>query len=189
MPSESPQQGPFTSYNQNEEATAVPELMSPVMDRGVPYLPYRGTAFHGVEPTNIPIIDDGEELPDGTAFAERFEPPTEDANPVPVRIVDTAAHEYKQWRAWQAFANASSPSMVANRKEGQSTLRVKHAATAGTDRVWIGPDPSVSIYTGYPLDPGDEMSFTGEAPVYAIAGTGVVGNVTLAVLSEFSTAQ
>jgi len=79
--------------------------------------------------------------------------------------------------------------MVANRKEGQSSLRIKHAATTGTDRVWIGPDPSVSIYTGYPLDPGGEISFAGEAPVYAIANTGVVGNVTLALLSEFSTAQ
>ena len=189
MPSESPQQGPYTSYYENEAATGVPELMSPIMDRPVPYLPYRGAMFHGVPPTEIPTVDDAQEMPDGAAIADLYVPPTTDLNPVPVRIVDTAAHEYKQWRAWQIPVNASAPSMVANRKEGQSSLRIKHAATSGSDRVWIGPDPSISIYTGFPLDPGDEVSFMGEAPVYAVANTGVVGSVTLAVLSEFSTAQ
>jgi len=188
VPTESPQEGPYTSYNQNEGATAVPENMSPILDRPIPYLPYRGAMFHGVAPTE-PSLYQAEELPDDAVTTDVYHEPQEDINPVAVRIVDTAAHEYKQWRAWQAFANAASPSMVANRKEGQSSLRVKHISTSGTDRVWIGPDPSVSIYTGYPLDPGDEMSFMGEAPVYAIAHTGVAGNVTLAVLSEFATAQ
>jgi hypothetical protein len=188
MPTESPQEGPFTSYNSNEGATAVPENMSPILDRPVPYLPYRGAMYHGVHPTPESLYV-AEELPDDASLTEVYHEPEEDLNPVAVKIVDTAAHEYKQWRAWQAFANAASPSMVANRKEGQSSLRIRHASTSGTDRVWLGPDTGVSIYTGYPLDPGGEVSFSGEAPVYAIAHTGVVGNVTLAVLSEFSTAQ
>jgi len=189
MPSESPQEGPYTSYNANEEGTAVPEQMSPIMDRTLPFIPYRGAMFHGVAPTELPSISDGEGLPEDAVIAEAYQPPEEDLNPVAVRIVDTAAHEYKQWRAWQAFANASTPSMVANRKEGQSSLRVKNAATSGTNRVWIGPDPNVSVITGFPLEPGQDHTFSGEAPVYALADTGVVGTVTLAVLSEFSTAQ
>ena len=188
MPSESPQEGPYTSYNENEGRTAVPENMSPILDRPIPYLPYRGAMFHGVPPTE-PSLYQAEELPDDTATTDVYHPPQEDLNPVAVRIVDTAAHEYKQWRAWQIPVNASAPCMVANRKEGQSNLRVRNFAAQGTNRVWIGPDPSVSVYTGYPLAGNDEVVFTGEAPVYAIADVGVVGPVTLAVLSEFATAQ
>lgn len=190
MPSESPQQGPFTSYNQNEEGTAVPENMSPILDRVSPqYLPYRGAMFHGVAPTDLPTVSDGEGLPDDAVIADLYVQPTEDLNPVPVRIVGAAVHEYKQWRSWQIPVNITSPCMVANRKEGQSSVRVKNTAAAGTNRVWIGPDTSVSIYTGFPLTGGEDHSFMGEAPIYAIADTGVSGPVTVAVLSEFSTAQ
>jgi hypothetical protein len=189
MPSESPQQGAYTSYNENETATAVPELMAPVMDRVTPFLPYRGAMFHGVAPTSTPTVSDGEELPDGTINTECYVPPTEDLNPVPVRIVDTAIHEYRQWRAWQVPVTATAVSMVANRKEGRSHLRVKNCATSGTNRVWIGPDANLSVYTGYPLDPSNEATFTGEAAVYALADTGVTGSVTVAMFDEFGTAQ
>lgn len=187
MPSESPNEGAFTTYNTNEEVTGAPEYLSPIMDRAIPYLPYRGTEFHGVAPQDVPVIDDTAEIPDGTVVTGIFQPPEEDLNPVPVRIVGAATHEFKQWRAWQAFVTAASPSMVANRKEGQSNLYVKNCST--NSRVWIGPDPSVSIYTGFPLDGGGMVSLSGEASVYAIADTGVAGNVVLAMLSEFSTAQ
>jgi len=187
VPSESPNEGAFNTYGTNEEVIGAPEYMAPIMDRPIPYIPYRGTEFHGVAPQEIPVVDDENKPPDGTVLTGIFQPPEEDVNPVPVRVVDTATHEYKQWRAWQAFASAAQPSMVANRKEGQSGLNVKNCSASS--RVWLGPDPSVSIYTGYPLDGGGEVSFTGEAPVYAIADTGVAGNVTLAVLSQFSTAQ
>jgi hypothetical protein len=146
--------------------------------------------MHGVAPPEVPTIDDtAEELPEGVLITGAFQPPEDDVNPVPVRVVDTSAREYKQWRAWQVFVNSTSPCLVANRKEGQSNLRVRNFATQGTNRVWIGPDPGVSVYTGYPLAGNDEVVFSGEAPVYAIADTGVSGSVTLAVLSEFSTAE
>lgn len=187
MPSESPQQSPYTSYNENEGATAVPENMSPIAERWAPTLPYRGPMFHGVMPDAAPLVDNGEELPDGAAVTESYQEPTEDLNPVPVKIVDTAQHEYKQWRAWQTFVTASSPVMVANRKEGQSSVQLKNCSDAS--RIWVGPDTGVSVYTGYPVKGGEEVSFTGEAPVYAIADTGVAGNVVVALLSQFSTAQ
>jgi len=187
VPSESPNEGAFTQYGTTEEVTGSPEYLSPVMDRRTPYIPYRGTEFHGVMPQELPVIDDEEDLPDGTVITGAFRQPEEDINPVPVRVVDTATHEYKQWRAWQIFANAASPTLVANRKEGQSSVQIKNLST--NDRIWIGPDPTVSVYTGFPLDGGAEVSLTGEAPVYAIANTGVAGNVTLALLSQFSTSE
>lgn len=188
MPSESPNEGAFTTYDSNEEVTGSPEYLSPILDRATPYLPYRGTQFHGVAPTEVSAIDDDVvDVPSGTVITGIFQPPEEDANPIPVRIVESATHEYSQWRAWQAFANASSPSMVANRKEGQSSLTVKNCSASS--RVWVGPDPSVSVYTGFPLDGGGQIALSGEAPVYAIADTAVPGNVVIAVLSEFSTAQ
>lgn len=190
MPSESPQHSAYTSYNLNEEGTAVPENMSPILDRVSPnYLPYRGAMFHGVPPTELPTVADGEELPDDTINADLYTPPTEDLNPVPVRIVDTAIHEYKQWRSWQVPVGTTSPGLVANRKEGQQSVTVKNTASAGANRVWIGPDSNVSLFTGFPLSGGEDHTFTGEAPVYAIADTGVSGLVTIAVLSEFGTAQ
>jgi hypothetical protein len=188
MPSESTPGNPY-AYSDQSEVTGSPEYISPIADRGVPFIPYRGTQFHGVTPTEVPIIDDGTEIPDGTVVTGVFQPPEEDLNPVPVRIVDTAVHEYKQWRAWQSFVNNASPTLVANRKEGQSSLRVRNTSTQGTNKVFLGPDPSVSIYTGYPFTGNDEIVFTGEAPVYAIADPGVSGTVIIAVLSEFSTAQ
>lgn len=189
MPSETTPGNPY-AYTDNQEVLGPPEYLSPVERRGVPFLPYRGTNFHGVEPTEIPIVDDGTEtvdIPDGTVVTGVFQPPEEDLNPVPVRIVDTATHEFKQWRTWQAPTDNTSPRLVANRKEGQSTVQVKNCAAAG--RVWVGPDPGVSTYTGFPLNPGESATFDGEAPVYAIADPTAVGFVTLAMLSQFSTAQ
>lgn len=187
MPSESPQDGPYTSYNANEEGTAVPENMSPILDRVSPaYLPYRGAMYHGVAPTELPTVADGEEMPDDAVMAEVYQPPVEDLNPVPVRIVDTAIHEYKQWRAWQAVVAATSACLVANRKEGQSSVRVKNISSSGTNRVWLGPDPNVSSISGFPISGGEDHTFMGEAPVYAVADS---TTATLAVLSEFGTAQ
>jgi hypothetical protein len=191
MPSEST--GNPYAYSDTAEVTGAPEYLSPVERHGVPYLPYRGTQFHGVEPQEIPVVGpDGvetDEVPDGTVVTGVFQPPEEDLNPVPVRIVESATHEYQSWRAWQALVTATQPVMVANRKEGQTTIRVRNTSTQGTNRVFLGPDPSVSIYTGYPFSGNDELVLTGEAPIYAIADTGVSGTVTLAVLSEFSIAQ
>jgi hypothetical protein len=187
VPSESPNEGAFTQYNTNEEITGPPEYLSPVLDPGVvSFIPYRGQQFHGVHPPQMITPQQGEEeLPDDAVITGLFEPPTEDANPVPVRIVDTAAHEYSQWRAWQAIVDTATPRLVANKKEGQSSIQIKSLAS-GSDRVWIGPDAGVSHITGYPLDPGGEVTLSGEAPVYAVAGT---GTVTVALLSQFSTAQ
>ena len=50
MPSESPNEGAFTTYGTNEEVIGAPEYMAPIMDRPIPYIPYRGTEFHGVAP-------------------------------------------------------------------------------------------------------------------------------------------
>lgn len=189
MPSESPNEGAFTAYGTNEEVTGAPEYMAPIMDRSVAYIPYRGTEFHGVAPQEIPVVDDETEIPDGTVLTGIFQPPEEDVNPVPVRVVNTATHEYKRWRTWQALIDNTQVRMVANRKEGQSTIRVRNTATQGTARVYLGPDPNVSVYTGYPFAGNDELVLQSEAPIYAIADPSVSGFVTLAVLSEFSTAD
>jgi hypothetical protein len=148
--------------------------------------PYRGQQDHGVPPTETAIgsPDDYE----GGSVEVSYEKPEEDIAPVPVRIVDTAAHEFTQWRAFQAFANAS-PTRVVNRKEGRDRVTIKNVGIGGPGTVWIGPDSNVSSMSGFRLDGnGDSVTLQGEAEVWAISDD-PQNPVPLCIITEFSTAE
>lgn len=181
MPSESPQENAFTVYG-NEEVTGPPAYRAPMVEGHPVFLPYRGSEMHGVDPGQIPLIDD-EDIEGGKVVTGYFEPSTADIDPVPVRIVETAVTEQSVWRAYQTYAS-TAPAMVVNAKSGRQNCKVRNLSD--TVRVWVGPDSSISPLNGYPLDPKAEMSFTGEAPVWAVSNDATT--VTLAVMTEFSTA-
>lgn len=185
MPSESPRESAYTSYT-NEEVEGPPVYQSPLPEGfGVGFFPYRGTQTHGVDPGMVtPVADEDSE--GGKVDTSYFQPRTPDIDPVPVRIVEGAAHEYQRFRTWQAYLNATSPVLVAGRQDGRQNLRIRNFATVGTARVWLSADSNVTSYTGYPLSGNDELILSGEAPVYGIADT---GTVTLAVLSEYSVTE
>lgn len=186
MPSESPRESAYTTYT-NEEVTGPPSYRSPLPEGfAQQYLPYRGSQFHGVDPGQIDVVQD-EDVEGGKVPLSGFEPGTEDIAPVPVRIVETAAHEYQKWSAGQVSVGNLSPVMVASFRPGRSNLKIKNLSAAGAGLLWIGPDSNVTKYTGYPLGGDNEVSFSGEAPVYAIADTGTF--VTVAVLAEFSVSE
>lgn len=186
MPSESPRESAFTNYTYVDEPEQQGLPFAPVPEGfGSPVIPYRGTVYHGVDPGVIEPVDDSE-VEGGSVPVERFVPGEEEITPVPVRIVDTATREFKQWRAWQSSVSALSPQLVGGAKDGRTSLKIRNLGSGGTARIWLGPDTGVNPQTGYPLDGGAEISFTGEAPVWGIAET---GTVMLAVLTEFSTSQ
>lgn len=188
MPSESPRESAYATYT-NEEVTGPPAYRSPLPEGfAQQYLPYRGSQFHGVDPGQIDVVQD-EDVEGGKVPLSGFEPGQEDIAPVPVRIVDTAAHEYKKWQTGQVTVGTVSPVMVASFRNGRTNLKIKNLSSAGTNRVWFGPDSTVTSYTGYPVEGDDEISFSGEAPVYAIADAGASGTITLAVLAEYAVSE
>lgn len=186
MPSESLQEGAFTNFVYVDDPVQQQLPFAPIPDSfASPVIPYRGAVYHGVDPGQIEPVDDAD-VEGGSVEVERFVAGEEDVTPVPVRIVETATHEYAQWRAWQSSVSALSPQLVGGAKSGRTTLKIRNLGTGGTARVWLGPDTGVNVQTGYPLDGGAEISFTGEAPVWGVAET---GTVMLAVLTEFSTSE
>jgi len=185
MPSESPRESAYTTYT-NEEVTGPPSYRSPLPEGFAPqFNPYRGTEMHGVDPGLVEKVKDVDSEGGKVDVSGYFEPGQEDVSPVPVRIVNEAAHEYKKWQAKQVQVGNTSPIMVAGFQDGRTNLQIKNYVT-GAGRVWVGPNPNVTSYTGYPLDVGGEMAFSGEAPVYAIADT---GTVALAVFIEYSVSE
>lgn len=185
MPSESPRESAFTTYT-NEEVTGPPTYRSPLPEGfAIQYLPYRGSEFHGVDPGKIAPVHD-EDVEGGKVPISGFTPGEEDIAPVPVRIVGTAAHEYRKWQAGQVTVNALSAVLVGSFRDGRTSLKIKNLGGAGGTRIWVGPDSNVTSYTGYPVEGDDEISFSGEAPVYAIADT---GTITVAVLTEYSISE
>jgi hypothetical protein len=185
MPSESPRESAYTTYT-NQEVTGPPTYRSPMPEGfAAQYFPYRGTEFHGVDPKDVPVVKD-EDTEGGKVDTNYYDPPQKDIAPVPVRIVDTAVSEYQRWQAFQIPVNSVSPILVGSIQDGRTSLKVRNAATSGTTRIFIGPHSSVTTYTGYPLGVGDEVSFQGEAPVWAIAES---GTVPLAGIVEYTSAE
>lgn len=188
MPSESPQ-NPRNRYETVDESAApegLPVGFEPQLDRfgGGPVFPYRGTQTHGVEPQTEQAAVGSPENDEGGAVEFDYVAPVEDAAPVPVRIVDTAAHEYSDWRANQSFANPS-PNRVVNRKEGRKSLTIKNI---GTVHVWVGPDSNVSPMAGYRVDSGGgTFTLDGEAEVWAVSNDATA--VPLCIYFEFSTPE
>lgn len=185
MPSESPRESAYATYT-NAEVESPPSYRTPIPDNLAPkYVPYLGSEQHGVPfGSDIPLPP--EDVEGGKVVAgDYYAPPTEDVTPVPVRIVEEATHEYSQWRAYQTYATGVV-SRVVPRKERRQSVKIRNVSAS--DRVWIGHDNGVTPISGYPLNGGAAEELTGEGEIWAVADTGVVNPVQLAVLLQFSTA-
>lgn len=186
MPTESPRESAYSTYtNEDVEMGPAPDAFRAPLPEGFrpQYFPYRGTEQHGVDPGLVAKVED-EDAEGGKVPLQGYEPPEPDANPVPVRIVDSAVSEYKQWRTYQVDAPPAGV-MVVGRKSGRTKVQVQNIST--NLRCWVGPDNTVSAFSGFPLTAGASVTLESEAPVWAVSDTAV--NVPLAVLTEFSTAQ
>jgi hypothetical protein len=193
MPSESHQdpRSRNTQYSTEDVSAtpeAIPQYVQPAPDRyGGVNFPYRGQQTHGVEPTDTAVgsPDDYE----GGSVEVAYEAPEDDVPPVPVRIVETAAHEYTQFRAIQAFANPA-PTLVLSRKEGRERVTVKNIDSSTGTHVWVGPDSNVSKMSGFRVekDGGSVTLERCESEIWAIADD-PLKVVPLCIIFEFSTAQ
>jgi hypothetical protein len=186
VPTESPRESAYATYHE-EEVNPVPVYVNPrVESTAEPFIPYRGTQMHGVDPGRIQPVED-EDAEGGKVVTGYFEPPEADINPVPVRIVGAAATEFKQFRTYQVTVT-STPVMVVSQKLGRSSASV---VMVGGLPVYLGPDSSVNPTNGYPIGVSGNMesSFNtlAEAPVWAVCAP--TDSATVAVHTEFSTPQ
>lgn len=185
MPTESPRESAYSTYH-GEEVNPVPEYVNPrVESTAEPFLPYRGTQMHGVDPGRIQPVQD-EDSEGGKVITGSFVPPEEDINPVPVRIVGAAATEYKQFRTYQATVT-DTPTMVVGQKLGRSLAAI---TIVGGSIVYLGPDSNLRSTNGFPiglanLDP--KFVTLGEAPVWAVCAPTEMASI--AIHLEFSTPQ
>jgi hypothetical protein len=184
MPTESPRESAYSTYHE-EQVNPVPVYEVPITEATAPpFLPYRGTQMHGVDPGQIqPMLDEDSE--GGKVPTSNFEEPTDDVNPVPVRIVGAAATEWKQFRTYQVTIT-DTPIMVVSQKVGRSLAQVKPVPPAPS-LCFVGPDSGVNITSGFPLENGSEFTTSSEGPVWAVCDKGTYS--TVAVHTEFATPQ
>lgn len=144
--------------------------------------PYRGQEQHGVgvaaEPW-IPQDGDAESWEGRTDYA----PDETEITPVPVRIVNDSSGEIRQWRALQTDADGA-PRLISGRNEAMARVQVANLSATATDVVYIGPDITVSRFSGYPVTPGVPVTINTTGAVYAITDGSIT--VTVAVLIEHS---
>lgn len=139
--------------------------------------PYRGTEAHGVEPTEDPTNIPGW---NSESIPVPVEIETPDPDPIPVRIVSgESAQEFKRWRVATEYASPEGRRIV-NALDTRTILKVRNSSDAVT--VFVGPDESVSAFTGYPLGPGQEITLTTTEDVWGIAAE----QVLISVLYEYT---
>jgi len=184
MPTESPRENAYSTYHE-EQVNPVPVYEVPITEATAPpFLPYRGTQMHGVDPGNIQPVQD-EDAEGGKVVTGYFEQPEDDVNPVPVRIVGAAATEWKQFRTYQVTIT-DTPIMVVSQKMGRSLAQVKPVPPSPS-LCFVGPDSGVNPINGFPLENGSEFTTSTEGPVWAVCQTGTYS--TVAVHTEFATPQ
>lgn len=110
-------------------------------------LPYRGYAYHGVEPTERPMEPDG--------YADMVEMKTdelpEEVQAVPVRIVDTTGGRRRViFRCDSQIVPAVTPVRMAARDETRVTLRITNINAFHT--AYFGPTQNISdVAGGFPM--------------------------------------
>lgn len=143
---------------------------------------YRGIETHGVPPTGKPR-DVQVEYSDGTRPIV-YDPPPQDPDPIPVKIVNEGPNERRDFRTRQSPVN---PLSIAQQLVGANDSRtsVKFRNTHATLLVYISHDANIAAFNGYPLVAGAELQLNTESDVWAL-NPDATNTVTVAVLEEFS---
>ena len=160
----------------------LPQPITPVPDRSVEArtnLAYRGNNYHGVRPdaafSDVPVHD--------TVEVE-YEPPVEEPDPIPVKIVSTGGDEIKRMRVTREYTGLGATRMVAPLNRARTALRIRNLD--GAKIVYVGDEASSAIPSnGYPIPPGTEWTSTTQMEVYAQCEDAAV-NAQLAVMQEYA---
>lgn len=161
-------------------------MADPPPNRGIPpvqeaveddWNPYRGYEMHGVEQTADPV-----EIPgyDGTVPVE-YEKSEPEPKPTPVRIVNEGSRERRAFRVNRAYSNGT-PALIVRQYDRRSSVQIRNLSA--TKRVFIGPDPTVTNWTGFPVEANGTFSTNAETAVYAV--TEDETTVELAIYTEYT---
>lgn len=148
------------------EGKKIPAPLEPHEEGRQRYNPYRGGEFHGVAPGK-PIEQDAEGYGSGTIDVVWDETPP-GGTVIDVRVISDDAEQLHAWRVNQYVAPPAGnpPVNIANRMRNRTKLQIKNMSA--TDGLWIGPDPELTAFNGYFIDPGDEVPLSSTEAVYAL---------------------
>lgn len=159
--------------------------LDPTVEQFVGYnFPYRGQATHGVDPSLFGSSDVPDEEWEGGQYelADDGEP---EPAPTPVRIVNEATVEIKQWRSGQLSVGLNAMRLV-GRNPDRTSLKLKNLST--NKGIYVGRD-TVSYLSGYLIAPGGEFSLNSTEDVWAVAVAleDTTNNpILVAIVEEFS---
>lgn len=144
------------AFRQRHGQAEPPERVVPVPEEyaGVNF-PYRGTEQHGVE-ANPDIDYDTREFQHEENEPPEYLPEEKEIEPFPVKIVDESARERWAWRSIR-YSVGTEPQRMIPRNDRRRTLLIRNRGS-NPGSVYLGPDSSVNINTGYILAVGTEIS-------------------------------
>lgn len=142
---------------------------------------YRGTEQHGVKTDeHATAYDPGEH--DGHSEVVSPMPIKAVVEPIPVLVVNEYGSESKQFRAY-SFPVSARAQQIVNAHPMRKSVTIKNP-TASANPVYINSDSTLSLITGFPLDPGQEVLIYTETEVWAMCAAGQTA--TLRILDQYS---
>lgn len=146
--------------------------------------PYRGMEQHGVkQPEDMPIRETGEYTlgPDEFYNFESL-PEEKEPEPVPVRIVTTAARVRKSYRVSRYTSTELAGSLV-GRKDSRTRLLIR-SATSNTGIAWVSNSMELANPVfGWGLDAGSQLEMFSTEQVFVCSESGETQS--LYVMEEF----
>lgn len=185
---------PFLQKQQNTSTTDVdrPVAVTPIPEHYKGYvLPGgRGTELHGVQPTADPTDPDDW---DQRGVVVDLEPPSDEPDPIPVKIVTAGGEEFRRMRISTTFAGDSTTpgapkSVVSDDRltKKRTKVRIKNLSA---NTLYIGHSPeTASPMHGWPLAQNEVFETTSHDAVWVGADptTPPAAPSKLAVHTEFS---
>lgn len=146
--------------------------------------PYRGMEQHGVkQPEDMPIRETGEyQLGPDEFYNFESLPEEKEPDPVPVRIVTTAARVRKSYRI-SRHTTTEHVSSIVGRKDSRTRLLIKSAAT-NTGIAWLSNSMELTNPVfGWGLEAGSQVEMFTTEVLHVCSESGETQN--LYVLEEF----
>lgn len=145
---------------------------------------YKFNAYRGIENHGVPIQETWDEPAgyDSSMVLTEVRHHEPDPSPVPVYLVNNDdTRQITKWRNATGYAD-NTPRQIIGQLETRTVLRVYNPSVDRT--VFVSPDSSVSVGTGYPILPGKELILHATGEMWAVSDTGV--SVTLNLFYEFT---
>lgn len=145
---------------------------------------YKFNAYRGTEAHGVPIQDTWDE-PDGydkSMVLTEVHHRVPDQDPVPVYLVNTDdTRQISRWRNTTAYADGSARQILGE-LETRTCAKLYNPSVDRT--VFIAPESSVSVATGYPILPGKEITLVSTEEIWGVSDDG--SQQKLNVLYEFT---